>query len=71
MDAPRSIAALTVAKDEFATAGGSSVLPRGSSADRRLGPQQITVAKKLVDTRNKLAEILKQMDLLVGHESTR
>jgi hypothetical protein len=34
------------------------------------GRQQITVAKKLVDTRNKLAEILKQMDLLVGREST-
>jgi hypothetical protein len=35
------------------------------------GRQQITVAKKLVDTRNKVAEILKQIDLLMGPESTQ
>jgi hypothetical protein len=33
------------------------------------GRQQITVAKKLVDTRNKVAEILEQIDLLVGREA--
>ena len=35
------------------------------------GRQQIAVAKKVVDTRNKLAEILKQIDLLTGPESTQ
>ena len=34
------------------------------------GRQQITVAKKLVDTRNKLAEMLQQIDLLMGCENT-
>jgi hypothetical protein len=32
------------------------------------GRKPITVAKKLVDTRNEVAEILKQLDLLVGRE---
>jgi hypothetical protein len=35
------------------------------------GRQQITAAKKLIDTRNKLAEILKQIDLLMGRENTQ
>ena len=35
------------------------------------GRQQITVAKKLVDTRNKLAEMLKQIDLLMGRQHTQ
>jgi len=34
------------------------------------GRQQITAARKLVDTRNKVAKILKQLDLLVGGEHT-
>jgi hypothetical protein len=34
------------------------------------GRQPITVAKKLVDTRNELAKILEQLDLLVGRENT-
>lgn len=35
------------------------------------GRQQITVAKKLLDTRNKLAQILQQIDLLMGQEHTQ
>ena len=34
------------------------------------GRQQIAVSKKLVDARNRLAETLKQIDLLMGCEST-
>src|SRR5882672_1627160 len=34
------------------------------------GRQPITVAKKLVDTRNEVAKILKQLDLLVRREHT-